>query len=312
MGFWSAYWSSLKPLSVEEPVDVWIHRPMGYLIAKAAFPTPFTPNQITAFSMVFATAAGTAFVARFPYHGLVGFACMFFSAAFDCADGMLARMRKSSSALGRMLDGLADVASMVVAIVSSYVLLYRLYGDELWKLVVMTALVIATVWTSSLHTSAYDHYKNVYLRLVHGIREGEDIEDAEARYQASRILPSTTLWQRLGFAIYLPYLRNQASFIHAIDPYTRTHLGDLERTERIAAVYAKHCERPMRILRDFFGLGALMLGIGVFNGLGRPDYYLLYRLVALNALFFLVWRPMQKRASKAAFDEIAALEKEAA
>ena len=34
MKFWEGYWKSLKPLEVEEPIDVWVHRPLAYLIAR--------------------------------------------------------------------------------------------------------------------------------------------------------------------------------------------------------------------------------------------------------------------------------------
>jgi len=34
MGFWSRYRASLKPLEVEEPIDIFVHRPIAYVAAR--------------------------------------------------------------------------------------------------------------------------------------------------------------------------------------------------------------------------------------------------------------------------------------
>src|SRR5262245_36186141 len=115
MSFREGYLKSLKPLEVEEPIDVWVHRPLAYLVARAAYPTPITPNMITFCSIVFGLLAGICLIVDFEHHLQWAGACIFASAITDCADGQLARMRQSFSAFGRALDGAAD---LVVAIVS--------------------------------------------------------------------------------------------------------------------------------------------------------------------------------------------------
>src|SRR5689334_20754172 len=108
MGFWSGYRASLKPLEVEEPIDVYVHRPLAYLLARACFRLPVSPDAITALSIVAGVASAVVLVCSFPHHLQVGGALLFASAVLDCADGQLARMRKTSSVFGRMLDGVAD------------------------------------------------------------------------------------------------------------------------------------------------------------------------------------------------------------
>jgi len=97
-------------------VDVWIHRPLAYVLAKALYPTPVSPNLVTLISILFGIAGGACFLASFPYHMLLGGLAIFTSAVFDCADGQLARMRGTSSAFGRMLDGVADLVVSVAAV----------------------------------------------------------------------------------------------------------------------------------------------------------------------------------------------------
>src|SRR5688572_24998222 len=81
--FWAGYWKSLKPLEVEEPIDVWVHRPLAYVLARALLPTPVSPNLVTLISIAFGIATGLAMVIDFPGHLLVAGLCLFVSAVFD-------------------------------------------------------------------------------------------------------------------------------------------------------------------------------------------------------------------------------------
>ena len=110
MGFWSAYRASLKPLEVEEPIDVWVHRPLAYIFARACFRLPISPDLVTAPSIVAGLSSAASLVAEFPHHLQVGGGLLFASAILDCADGQLARMRGTSSLFGRMLDDRALAA----------------------------------------------------------------------------------------------------------------------------------------------------------------------------------------------------------
>ena len=65
-GFWSGYWQSLKSLDVEEPVDVYVHRPLAYLLARALLPTPISPNLVTIASMVIGVYSAVLIVSLEP------------------------------------------------------------------------------------------------------------------------------------------------------------------------------------------------------------------------------------------------------
>jgi hypothetical protein len=47
-----------------------------------------------------------------------------------------------------------------------------------------------------------------------------------------------------------------------------------------------------------------MIGFTVFSAIGRPDIFLAWRLVVLNSIFHLYLKPLQRRASKGAFEEL--------
>jgi hypothetical protein len=304
MSLIDGYKASLKPLEVEEPIDVFVHRPLGYLVALASFRTPLSPDLITLASIVVGMAAGLCIVWPFPYHLPVAGLLIFASAVLDCADGQLARMRKTSSAFGRMIDGVADLFVTSAVVPATVYLLWQLYDSDPWLAGTVVGLGICTIVTSSFHTGMYDHYKNVYLHLTHAsYKDGEDYETARERWERSSA--GQPGWKRLAWRIYLFYIKSQADYVAGFDPFTSVRLGafpphDAER----AAIYRKHNEGVMRVWRSLFGFGSLVFGLAVFVALGRPDVYLGLRLVVLNGIFYLYLRPAQRRASRRAFEQM--------
>ncbi len=307
MAFWDAYKASLKPIEVEEPIDRWLHRPLGYVIAKLFYPTPISADLVTVLAIVAGVAAGVLIAwPWFPLHMVAGGALVFLSTLLDCADGQLARMRKTSSPLGRMLDGVAD--SIVAAAVAGATLvgISRLWPEPLWLRVTVVCLGIATVVTSSLHTAMYDHYKNVWIAMTTATyREAEDSTVARARFEATK--GDGGLFRRIAWPIYLYYVESQEQVAHRYDPETPAELTKLPPySEANAAIYRKHLGGIWAYYRGFYGFGSLMIGLSVFNALDRADAFLVFRLVIMNGAFWLVLRPLQRRAARRAFDEIAA------
>src|SRR6476619_3493322 len=46
----------LKSRDVEDPVNLWVHRPLAYLFCKLVFRTRISPNQLTLLSIVLGVA----------------------------------------------------------------------------------------------------------------------------------------------------------------------------------------------------------------------------------------------------------------
>ena len=87
----------------------WIARPPAALVVYVLRGTPITPNQVTFLSAFVAAGACAMLIACLGWVRLVIAAALFeFSFVLDCADGMLARLRKLASPLGHLLDFLMD------------------------------------------------------------------------------------------------------------------------------------------------------------------------------------------------------------
>ncbi|MFO0759209.1 MAG: CDP-alcohol phosphatidyltransferase family protein [Byssovorax sp.] len=308
MGFWSAYKTSLKPAEVDEPIDVLLHRPLGYIVARLATPTRITPNQITAVSFAFAIVAAGLLFAAFPGHLPAAGLCIFLSQIFDCADGQLARMQKSGTPFGRMLDGSADaIGSAFVGAGCMYVT-WTMYRDVPWQAAVAMITCLLTIYECHTHSVAYDHYKNVFTRMTTPDRaEGDDLEDILARAEQARRAHEGWL-PRFALTMYVGFLTRQRVIIRALDPYTHTRLKDLPRyTPERAAIYRKHALAPMRLWKSLYGVGLVMFGLAVFYGIGRPEIIIFLRLVVWNGILWFYLGPLQRRASRRAFEEMAAL-----
>lgn len=306
----------LKPLDVEEVIDVALHRPLAYVITRAAYPTPITPDQITWVSMFVGIASGAAAWSSFalgaPRLALAGL-LFILSAVFDCSDGQLARLRGTSSSFGRMLDGAVDAVVQTAVLPAAIAHVWWHTGGpspaappagvttSLMPAALWAVLGAAAVATGIVHSILYDHYKNVYLHLTQPVRkEGDDPEDVEAVWEA-RSGAAMGLGDRLRFIIARPYLIRQRALFDWVDPYLPTRFRDMPSYSPESAARFRAEQRGLMRAWTFYGIGTHIFGLGVAMMLDRVDLYILARLVLFNgALLALV--PAQRRASARFFN----------
>ena len=301
MSVLDGYLKSLKPLEIEEPIDVWVHRPLAYLLALALYPTPVSPNAVTAFSILCGCAAGIAMVWDFQHHMLIAGFCIFMSAVIDCADGQLARMRKTSSAFGRMLDGAADaIVSFVIVAGGAWVIITS-HTDSVVKLAIFAPLVVLTAVTGSFHTGGYDFYKNLFLRLTNpNYQEGEDLVTATRR-RKEQTATESFLMKRVWW-IYLYYIESHDNFGKWFDPFSARRINALPPyDENRAAIYRKYAGTSMMWWRSFFGFGSMIFQFAFFTALDALDWFVVLRGIGMNLFYIGYLRPLQQKASKKAF-----------
>ena len=114
----------------------WIARPPAAVVVYALRGTPITPNQVTFVSAFVAAGACALLIACLGWIPLVIAAALFeFSFVLDCADGMLARLRKLASPLGHLLDFLMDELKAMLLYGAVSVRMWRETGDARMLLV---------------------------------------------------------------------------------------------------------------------------------------------------------------------------------
>lgn len=151
-----------KSADVEEPIDIFFHRPVAAAFAALIVGLPITPNQVTYSSLVVGLAGSVflyraAFLNVAPWNYAVAGLLLFAAVIFDCADGQLARAKGGGSRMGRILDGLVDMFVLLPA--------YVILGFGLVKHRGIIWLFIGSVAgiTSWARIVIYDKIKSVYL-----------------------------------------------------------------------------------------------------------------------------------------------------
>ncbi len=180
-GRWLAdYRRMLKGPELEEPFDVYLYRPLAYLVVKAVAPTPVTPNQITAINLLPGLAAAAYFWRGTPDGYLIGAALLFLTNVLDCADGMLARVRGAGSLTGYILDGLADYIIQGALFTAFLHGIALRHGDPRLSLYLgIPAGLSAAWWCSRL-----DLLRGEWMTRVHGRRRDPHGELADLERQA--------------------------------------------------------------------------------------------------------------------------------
>ena len=92
----------------DETLTLYILRPIAFIFVKMLYPTNVTPNQVSLMSIVVGMLSGYFFsrgdVTSYFIAGMLYFFCL----VLDCVDGMIARLKKNGTPVGRIVDGFAD------------------------------------------------------------------------------------------------------------------------------------------------------------------------------------------------------------
>lgn len=312
------YRSTLKPLEVEELIDLLVHRPLAHLLVLAVKGTAITPDQLTIVSMLVGVAAGVATLSSFvtgrPYLWLGGL-LLILSAVVDCSDGQLARLRKTSSTFGRMLDGAVDAVVQIAVIPAALLHVWWRNGGDTPGAPALghspfaawlsptgwLVLGVAAILTGIAHTTLYDYFKNVYLRMtMDGKREGdEDPEEVVAQYAAAQAR-GVTLLDRIRYEMYIGHVTNQRALLRAVDPNIPARFRDMPTFSAEAAVRYRAEQRGLMRAWSFYGIGTHIFAIGACMMADAVEVYILARFFLANgALLVLV--PLQRRASRRFF-----------
>lgn len=125
-----------------------VNRPLGRLIAAAAFRTGLTPDGVTAISGTL-SLAGIVTLAVAPVSVVTGVVVALLLAlgyAFDSADGQLARLRGGGSPAGEWLDHVVDCAKISLLHVAVLVGLVRAGTVGGWTGLPLAFLVVANLY----------------------------------------------------------------------------------------------------------------------------------------------------------------------
>jgi phosphatidylglycerophosphate synthase len=293
--------SVLKSREVEDPVNLWVHRPLAYGFVAAVYRTPLTPNQVTLLSLFAGIAAAACFVAGTPVAMVWGGALLWSAAILDGADGILARAKNAFSELGRALDGTADAVVGVVSVAGATYHLWVKHHDPSLMLALLAAFGSAV-----LHIYLYDYYKDSFMQLTNPQWDGIPLRRAEVRERLARYKAEGASFPvRFASQLYVDLVTAQTAIVARTDPDgAREHLT-FKVDERSAAIYRRN-NRALVKLWALISLAPHSYTMSICAMLDRLDVYLWIRLLLCNALF-LIALGWQRRASRKTRAEWAAI-----
>jgi len=184
---------------VEEWADRWFFRPLGWRLATGLLPTRISADAVTFASLVLGVVAGHLFWYRSAWINASGVLLFILSDVLDSADGQLARLRGTSTRMGRILDGLADTGRFV-----------SLYGHLGARLYVTghgwggAVLALAALLSHSYQAAAADFIRQAYLYFAVGTGSELDIPEQSPTPEHASV------WSRISAWLYGDYVRRQA------------------------------------------------------------------------------------------------------
>ena len=199
--------STYKARDVEETIDVYFYRPVGYFIARACQAIGVTPNVVTVVSIFIGVYGGHLLYYRDFAINAWGFALWVIADTLDSVDGQLARMTNHRSKIGRILDGFGGNLMFVSIYLHLFARMVNTFPDIAWPLLLLT--VLAGGISHSLQSSLADYYRNAYLKFVidESKAELDDAGDLRGEYEAISFAKHPI--QKFLMRVYLNYTVQQ-------------------------------------------------------------------------------------------------------
>lgn len=278
--------SVLKARAVEDPVNVYIERPLAYAFVKGVFRTRLTPNGVTLLAILCGVLAGVMFVWGVPYAMVAGGALMWASSIFDGADGILARAKNLQSEFGRALDGAGDA---IVAVFTVFPAFYHIWvtNHDPRQVVLMVVALATTI----VHLVAYDFYKESYLRATQPGRGGEGQDADEIAETVEAAASEGAIIQLAMKYVLVPHLRRQKAIIHWFNPEAWRLRQLLQSNDQTVEIYGKTNFWPMQ-LWALLSLSPHTYLMAICAMLDRLDVYLFIRVFVMNGIFLaaVIWQ----------------------
>ena len=280
----------LKSREVEDPVNLWLHRPLAYAFCWLVFRTPITPNQVTLIAIMLGLGSAACWMHGGHTAMIWGGVLLWSSAIMDGADGILARAKRMQSAFGRALDGVAD---WLVGLSSVCACLFHLYSQGERSLLLIAIPVLAT---TIVQFNAYDFYKELFVHMTRldKRREGHTLAEL-SELRSSEATRRSAWYLRAAMFFYADFTRTQEAIVRGTNPAARRLLTEAERGPENANVYRAHNRLPMQLWKALSTAPHAYL-FSIFGMFDRLDLYLWLRLAGMGSLWLLAL-VLQRRAT---------------
>jgi phosphatidylglycerophosphate synthase len=280
--------STYKALDVEESIDIYFYRPLGYGIARGCQILGITPNTVTIVSIFIGVAAGRLFYYRDFATNAWGILLWVIADTLDSVDGQLARMTDHKSKIGRILDGLGGNIMFISIYLHLFARMTETY-DVAWPW--LLAFVLAGGFSHSIQSALADYYRNAYLKFVVDPRKSELEGAEEIRSEYQSVSFGAHPVRKILLAVYLDYTKKQERYSRNFQNLRRTVAARFG--ENIPAWFADEYRALNKPLMKYYAILTTNTRMIVMSLAVLADVvpvYFLTEIVLLNLLVIYVTR----------------------
>ncbi|MGE4481477.1 CDP-alcohol phosphatidyltransferase family protein [Acidocella sp.] len=262
-----------RTYEIEDPTNLYFIHPLSARLVPVFAKYGVTPNAVSLIGMGCGVLAGVAYhFYNAHWAAVLGFVLMLAWHVMDGADGQLARLTKSYSELGKVLDGVCDYVTFTAVYVGLAMAMSRYMGGWAWALVACAGLAHA------VQSAAYEMQRQEYNFLGWG-RQSAALPklDSRPRGVAGRLhhlYARVQLWASGGAAAF------QAEFAArlAADP------------RQDATLRAAYREAFAPVIRRWGVLCANYRTLGLFVAalIKLPALYFVFEIVGFGAILLIL------------------------
>jgi hypothetical protein len=270
---------------VEEAVDMFIYRPLAFLLVKAIYKTNITPDHLTLGAIALGLTGGFYYTFGTHHTSVIGAIFYILFIILDCSDGQLARLKKNGTKIGRLLDGIADYL-VVTAIYIGVAIGYANKEGQPTTLLLLLALSGLSVIIQSL---LVDYFRTRFLDTV--LSRTNTFEDGIYEYQTEyeKIKNQKGKWlEKNVIRTYLFYSRIQKKLI-----------GKKKRESKIIASPRDYYDKNRAIMRLWLIMGpsAIRTWLIICTFIERFDIYFWVTIAGFN-IVAIILGVIQRRIDK--------------
>lgn len=278
------YKASLKHPDVEEPIDLWFYRPVGFRLALMGRRFRWTPNQITVASIFLGVGCGLLCYPTEWWLNLVGILLLVLADICDSADGQLARLTHQYSPLGRILDGAAGDIWFVVIY---FAIFFRIFPEWGWWGFLLGALAGLS---HRQQAAMADYYRQIHLFMVRvASGSSQTISELSVASAEKEKLQQLSFCQQPIETLFQWFYVGYTQFQESQTPRWQALRRQLDETGRLTPELAERFRQQSRPLMPVanaltFNCRAITLFVSLM--LGLPWLYWAMEVTVFNLLYY--------------------------
>lgn len=275
------YQASLKHPDVEEPIDLWFYRPVGFRLALLGRRLHWTPNLITIISIFLGIVCGLLCYPQQWWLNLLGILFLVLADICDSADGQLARLTRQYSHLGRILDGAAGDIWFITIYFAIFFRLFPIWGW--WGLL----LGIMAGLSHRQQAALADYYRQIHLFMVRATSDAtQTLSELSEADQEQQKLKELNLWKQPVETVFQWFYIGYTRFQEARTPQWQSLRCRLPQV--LTPAFAEQFRQQSRPLMPIanaltFNCRAIILFLSLM--LGMPWLYWVIEVTVFNLMY---------------------------